>query len=137
MKINILFINILSKTIHEGVVTTLIEDYSSCNLLFTSSISQNIKVKSHDCFESLIELRIELEKQGYYLLCNGARKDVYSGGMLREASCGCWGYIMKLGKIVQEEDEVYIFDYAEPDLVGSVSEQKKNYNLCLGFRSVE
>jgi hypothetical protein len=50
-------------------------------------------------------------------LYNGARRDLNCGGMLRESSCGCFGYIAKLGKYLDIEDSVNVFDYAEPDLV--------------------
>jgi hypothetical protein len=122
--IKISLIHICNRTIHEGEII-LTGDYPNCVFLFTSSISQDIEVKGHDYFACLINLRIELEKLNYYPLCNGARRDVSCGGMLRESSGGCLGRTMKLGKYRHVEHDVYIFDYAKPDLVVSVNEQEK------------
>ncbi|MGL5879620.1 MAG: hypothetical protein ACRC2V_17840, partial [Xenococcaceae cyanobacterium] len=122
--IKISLIHTCNRTIHEGEII-LTGDYPNCGFLFTSSINQDIEVKGHDYFACLINLRIELEKQNYYPLCNGARRDVSCEGMLRESSGGCLGRTVKLGKYRHLEHDVYIFDYAEPDLVVSVSEQKE------------
>ncbi|MGL5874566.1 MAG: hypothetical protein ACRC2R_19730 [Xenococcaceae cyanobacterium] len=126
--IKISLIHTCNRTIHEGEIT-LTGDYPNCGIKFISSISQNIEVKGHDYFQCLINLRIELEKQNYYLLCNGARRDLDCGGMMRNSSCGRFGYIAKLGKYLDTVDSVDVFDYAEPNLVGSVSEQEEYYNL--------
>lgn len=126
--IKISLIHTCNGTIHEGEIT-LTGDYPNCGIKFTSSVSQDIEVQGHDYFQCLINLRIELEKQNYYLLCNGARRDLDCGGMLRNASCGRFGYIAKLGKYLDTVDSVDIFDYAEPNLVGSVDEQEEYYNL--------
>ncbi|MEL4898625.1 hypothetical protein [Crocosphaera sp. Alani8] len=123
-KIKISLIHICNRTIHKGIIV-LDKDNPRCSLLFSSSISQDIEIEGHDYFKCLIDLRIELEKQNYYLLCNGARRDVNCSGMSREASSGLYGHIMRLGKYIDLDDEVYIFDYAEPDLVVSVSEQEE------------
>ena len=69
--IAISLIHINQRTIHEGEIT-LIGEYPHCGIKFTSSITQNIEVQSHDYFRCLSNLRIELEKQKYYSLCNGA-----------------------------------------------------------------
>lgn len=45
--------------------------------------------------------------------------------MLREASDGCLAYIIRLGEYCHLDEDVYVFDYAEPDLVVSVSEQEE------------
>jgi hypothetical protein len=127
-KINISLMHIYERTVYEAVIM-LTGDDLNCSLLLTSFISLDIKVKGHDFFKCLINLRTELEKQNYYLLCNGARRDVCCGGMLREYTKGRRGNIMRLGKYLHEDDEVNIFDYAEPELVGSISEQKEFYKI--------
>lgn len=45
--------------------------------------------------------------------------------MLRESSDGCLAYIIRLGEYCHLDEDVYIFDYAEPDLVVSVREQEE------------
>jgi hypothetical protein len=129
-KIKISLIHFCDHIIHEGEII-LTGDYPNCDIKFTSSVTQDIEFQGHDYFQCLINLRIELEKQKYYLLCNGARQDFICGGMLRRSSCGCFGSIAKLGKYINRRDRVSVFDYAKPDLVGSVSKQKKYYNLYI------
>lgn len=103
----------------------VLKDNLNCSILFTSYISQDIEVKGHDYFACLINLRIELEKQNYYPLCNGARRDVSCGGMLRESSEGRLAYIIRLGEYCDLDEDVEVFEYAKPDLVVSVSEQEE------------
>lgn len=122
MKISL--IHICNRTIHDGVIT-LIGNYPNCGIEFTSSVSQDIEVKGHDYFACLINLRIELEKQNYYLLCNGARRDVSCGGMLRESSDGRLAYTIRLQEYCDQNEDVEVFEYAEPDLVVSISEQEE------------
>ncbi|MGL5804888.1 MAG: hypothetical protein ACRC11_05525, partial [Xenococcaceae cyanobacterium] len=123
-RMKILLIHTYNHTIHEGIIV-LNKDNLNCSILFTSSISQDIEVKGHDYFACLINLRIELEKQNYYPLCNGARRDVSCGGMLRESSEGRLAYIIRLGEYCDLDEDVEVFEYAKPDLVVSVSEQEE------------
>lgn len=123
-KIKTSLIHIYNKTIHEALIT-LTGDYPNCGILFTSSITQDIEVKGHDYFKCLLNLRIELEKLNYYILCNGARRDISCGGMLREASDGLSAYIIKLGEYCHVGEDVDIFEYAEPNLVVSIKEQEE------------
>ena len=88
-------------------------------------MSQNIEVKGHDYYASLINLRLELEKQNYYLLGNAARRDISCGGMPRKSSDGCLAYVCRLGEFVYLDDYVNIFDYADPNLIVSVSQQEE------------
>lgn len=123
-KIKVSLIHNVNRTIHEGELE-LIGDYPNCGLIFTSAVSRDIEVEGHDYFKCLTNLRIELEKQNYYLLCSGARRDISCGGMLRESSDGCLAYIIKLGEYCHLDEDVYIFDYAKPDFVVSVKEQEE------------
>jgi hypothetical protein len=90
---------------------------------FTASIFDKVEFTSGDMFECLTMLRKELVKYNCLLLCNGARLDVYPSGMCRDMGDGLVAYVSKPGEIVREEDLVYIFDYAEPELIASVEEQ--------------
>ncbi|MDJ0725995.1 MAG: hypothetical protein QNJ38_12855, partial [Prochloraceae cyanobacterium] len=127
-KIEISLMHILDRTIHEGEII-LTGDYPNCGILFTSSIIRDIKVKGHDYYQCLLNLRIELEKQKYYILCQGARRDLSCGGMLRQSSDGCLAYVIRLGEYCYLDEDVEIFDYAEPDLVVSVKEQEEFHKL--------
>jgi hypothetical protein len=90
---------------------------------FTASIFDKMEFTSGDMFECLIMLRKELIKYNCILLCNGARLDVYPSGMCRDMGDGLVAHISKPGGSVSEEDLVYIFDYAQSELIASVEEQ--------------
>lgn len=77
-----------------------------------------------DLFEALCLLRQALEKIGAQALCAGARKDVYPSGMSRGMGGGRKAYVTKIGAPASRDDLVNIFDYAGPELVGSVEEQR-------------
>ena len=122
--IKISLINTCSFVVYEGTIV-LKKNSLNYGLLFTSSVSQDIEVNGHDYFACLINLRIELEKQKYYPLCNGARRDISCGGMLRESSEGCLAYVIRFGEFCDQEDSVDVFEYAEPNSVVSVSGQEE------------
>jgi hypothetical protein len=75
-----------------------------------------------DLFEGLIAFREELEKIGARLLCAGARPEVYPSGMSRNMGGGRKAYIHPLGASATEM--VDIFDFAPPESVGTVAEQR-------------
>jgi hypothetical protein len=92
---------------------------------------------AQDLFGALIELRKVLEEKGIRLLCAGARRDVFPSAMSRDMSGGRKAYITKMGCPGRREDLVDIFDYADTQLIGSVSEQKTfhdNWFASLGNR---
>jgi hypothetical protein len=93
---------------------------------FTSLVTPDIEAYDKSNFECLKIFRIELEKHGYRPLCNGARFDTYT---LDEY--GIFVNILKLGKVANKEDRVDTLDYAEPNLIVSIAEQRKNYESWL------
>jgi hypothetical protein len=98
-----------------------------CVLRFLFDENTAIDFVNYDFFECLTDLRIYLENKNCFPLCNGARMDICCGGMLREATNGCWGYIVSSNEsIVQDEEEVYIFDYADLSLISTVDKCRNN-----------
>lgn len=79
----------------------------------------------NDLFEALIELRRELEKGNCQLLCAGARPNVFPSGMSRGMGGGLRAYAAKMGEPARQSDLVDIFDYASPEIIGSVEDQKQ------------
>ena len=77
--------------------------------------------QERDLFETLREMRKELESTGVQLLCAGARTDVWPSGMSRSMAGGRKAYILHIGK--QATERVDIFDYAEPKTIGTVQQQ--------------
>lgn len=89
---------------------------------FGLELKQHI-FEGNDLFESLTAFRQELESQGIQLLCAGARPDVYPSGMSRGMGGGKKAYITRLGQPALNNDLIDIFDYTEPDKVGTIDEQ--------------
>jgi len=81
-----------------------------------------------DLFGALVLLRASLEKNGRFIACNGARRDVFPSGMAREMSRGRKAYILKPGVRPSREDLVDIFDRADADRIGTVSEQQTQFD---------
>lgn len=76
-------------------------------------------------FDALINLRLLLEKRGWILLCNVARKDAFPSQMMLQMALGRKIYILKRGMPARRENVVDIFDQATPEQVGTVQEQKE------------
>jgi hypothetical protein len=85
-----------------------------------------------DLFEALIALRSELEKIGAQLLCAGARPEVFPSGMSRSMGGGRKAYVTRLGSPALRTDLVDILEYAGPEAVGSVAQQKAFHEKWTG-----
>jgi hypothetical protein len=103
-------------------------------LIFRTALTGALRFTSSDLFECLVNLRQELNKINYRPLCNGARFDVYPSGMCRDMGGGLSAYELKLNSKARNDDLVYIFDYASPELIASVEEQRDYYHACLNSR---
>jgi hypothetical protein len=100
---------------------------------FTSPVTRDIETYAENEFECLKILWIELEKYGYKPLCNGARFDTYPLPDDIDTFGGSYVHILTLGKLpdLEEEDLVETLDYADPHLITSIAEQRKNYEFWL------
>lgn len=86
------------------------------------------KKTGENYFIILQELRIDLEKDGVDLLCNGSSVDVYPSAMQLSMGGGDKAYRLKMGFHTQMNDIVDIFDYDEDKFVkGTVAEQTEFY----------
>jgi hypothetical protein len=85
------------------------------------------KFEAVDLFEALIAMRQELEGRGCRLLCAGARIDVWPSGMSRSMGQARKAFIVRPGKPAGMESMVDIFDYAEPELVGTIEQQRAHF----------
>jgi hypothetical protein len=92
--------------------------------LVLSGLPNTLEGSGKDCFAALTSVRESLEKMGARLLCQGCRPDVYPSGMSRDMGGGRKAYINKLGAPALRTDIIDIFDYAEPEAVGTVAEQR-------------
>jgi len=78
-----------------------------------------------DLFVAMIAMRLELEKDGYAVLCNGARKDIVPSRMSRQMSGGRKAYVIKMGHAACMDQMLDIFDYTDSKLITTVEQQKR------------
>jgi hypothetical protein len=78
---------------------------------------------ARDLFASLLELRRELEPLGIQLCCNGARRDAWPTGMMRDMGGGFAVCLHEGVAADAKPPEVRTLAYAPPDQVVSVEEQ--------------
>lgn len=79
-----------------------------------------------DLFRALQEVRLALEPQGWLIAVQGARKDAYASGMLRDMVGAQRVYVVEPGRRAEREHLVDIFAEADPDALATV-EQQHNY----------
>ena len=80
----------------------------------------------NDLFQALQQIRQELESGGWLIAVQGARKDAYPTGMVRDMIGARRVYILRAGQQAEREHLVDIFAEAAADSLGTV-EQQTNY----------
>ena len=88
---------------------------------------QALRAEAGDLFDCLVRIRMDLEKNGAKILCNGARLDAYPSRMARDMGGGRKVYLMRMGEVARPEDLVGTFDEAPIEKIGSVDDQRKFY----------
>ncbi|MFX4294924.1 hypothetical protein [Streptomyces bohaiensis] len=73
-------------------------------------------------FKCLLSARIDLEKEGLLLCCQGARADVFPSGMQQQVDNGRFAAV--LSRSAKEREIVDIFAAAKPSQVTSVEGQR-------------
>jgi hypothetical protein len=79
--------------------------------------------QGRDLFDALINLRRSLEADGWRLAVQGARRDSWPSGMLRDQLDGAVVYVNP-EDVKAKPEMVGIFDPASPDEVVTVAEQE-------------
>lgn len=74
-------------------------------------------------FDTLIELRKELEKMNIILLCKGCCKNVYPSGMLLGMGAGRKAYTLVHGEQAKMSSIVDIFDSCSFEEYGTIDQQ--------------
>lgn len=90
-----------------------------------------IEVEAGDFFQALRLVRTELEVDGIYLGCAGARRDVWASGMQRDMGMGLRAYVLTIPRTPARPQEVDIFASAPRDLLGTVAEQEQFFRAWL------
>lgn len=112
-----------------GAIQTVeieIADTPPWSLKLLNFDSKTLEFVGADLFDALAMLRQEIEKSGGRLLCAGARPEVRPSGMSRSMGGGRKAYVIRIGEPSRKAD-IDIFDYADPEAVGSVAEQAAFY----------
>lgn len=103
-------------------------DNVQLDLLYCGRIESII---ASDYFEALMRLRMKLEPQGVWLLCNGAVENVYPSAMARSMGSGLKAYKLTLGMQAKTEDLVPIFEESLGLPPASVETQRAFYQEWL------
>ena len=82
-------------------------------------------------FAALLACRRALEKDGYLILCNGARKDAYPSRMTLRMGGGQKIYLFHPGKPSLSEDLVDTLGAASIENVGTIAEQRAAYEAWI------
>ncbi|QHC34185.1 hypothetical protein [Komagataeibacter xylinus] len=77
-----------------------------------------------DLFSAFQNMRLDLEKEGIRFLCIGACPDVIASGLSRNMSGGRKVYAIRHGEQADSRNIVDIFDYAPPERIGTVQQQR-------------
>ena len=94
-----------------------------------------LKKEGDNFFETLVELRKELEKMDIKLLCKGCCKNVYPSGMLLNMGAGRNAYTLIYGEQAKRNSLVDIFDACLLDEYATIQEQSEYFeNWTLSLR---
>jgi|GEM_PF-3658014 len=96
-----------------------------------------LEAEAADFFESLCQVRQELEVLGYRPVCFGASRRVYVPPGEPAAAGGLMGYRLTLGQPVAAADEVGIFDRDAGVVPVSVPEQRAFYERWRASRACQ
>ena len=89
------------------------------------------RIVDRDYFECLLHLRDEIEPLGYRLLVQGARRNAWPSGMLRDMGGGRKAYLLELGEHGVRPATVDIFEPAHVGDVVLADEQRDFYKTWL------
>ncbi|MEC4719937.1 hypothetical protein RY831_12315 [Noviherbaspirillum sp. CPCC 100848] len=110
----------------------------NCSITYTSHRPIEVSISSphfgtltetgDSLFDALAKLRLQLEKSGWLLLCNVARRDAYPSQMMIQMALCRKIYLLKCGMPARRDDIVDIFGEAHPEQVGTVQEQSEYHS---------
>lgn len=87
----------------------------------------HLEASGRDYFEALASLRRQLEESGWLLAVQGARRDTYPSGMLRDMVGARRVYVLEAGRPMSRDQLVDIFADADPADAGTVEEQRDHF----------
>ncbi len=84
----------------------------------------DIKATGEDLFSAMQAARRSLDEMGIFLLCQGARRNVWPSRMARDMGGGMKAYQLRLGEQARRGDLVDILAPAGPEEVATVVDQE-------------
>jgi hypothetical protein len=93
---------------------------------------QPLSATGRDLFEALAAVRCQLEAVGWLIAVQGARRDTYPSGMLRDMGGARRVYVLVPGRPVSTADTVDTFADADPADLGTVDAQRQHYQAWRG-----
>ena len=88
---------------------------------------REIVASNEDYFHAMQEIRPELEKQGIYLNCYGASRNVYPSAMSIDMGAGHKGYRHTIGEHPKISSLVSIFESGDDVILSTVAKQEQYY----------
>lgn len=123
-------IKVLTET--QGIIEGILNFFEGSPLYLEFIFNEEkLNFTGRDFFDCLVKLRESLEERRFFLLCNGARYDVYPSRMTRQMGLGIKAYRMELGKPATIDDIVNIFEETEPSKIGTIKDQQLYYKKWL------
>lgn len=119
------------KDAQEEAATIRIDSSNGCEVTIIAADGACWKASADDPLTSLNSVRRQMEIEGFFPLCCGARLDVAASGMARGARATRKVYRLELGKQALRENLVDIFDPAEKENVSTLQEQRDFYEKWL------
>lgn len=111
--------------------TICIDFENTYELVITTESGSKWIAKSSNPLSALNTIREQMELEGLYPLCCGARLDVAVSGMAKGSRATRKVYKLELGKQATLEDLVDIFDPTNKEDVASLQDQQKFYQLWI------
>lgn len=100
-------------------------------LTANSPVFGELRFVGENLFDALIKFRLHLEKLGYFLLCNAARKDAYPSRAVRQMGGGFKVYVLRTGQQASPADLVDALGPASFDQIATVAEQRAAFEKWL------
>ena len=88
---------------------------------------REIVVSNEDYFHAMQQIRLQLEKDGIYLKCYGASRNVYPSSRSIDMGAGYKAYRHTIGEHAKISSLVSIFDSGDDIVLSTVAEQEQYY----------
>lgn len=116
----------IEKDQEKDALIELTENEDTVKIKF--SLEELVLEKEEDnYFETLIEIRQELEKMNIKLLCKGCCKNVYPSGMLLNMGSGRKAYTLIYGEQAKMDSLVDIFESCSIDEYATIEQQSEYF----------